>query len=408
MSAFALESEAREVACAVVGGGPAGLVAALALARRGVEVALIGPRAGTLPEDGRTAALFASSLALLRNLGAWRALEAQCAPLAAIRIVDDTGGLLRAPEVTFEAAEVGLGQFGWNVPNAALTRGLWELVQRNPGIRVMEGRVATVEIGEAGARLGLDPGTQVAARLVAAADGRNSLCREAAGIAVRAWRYEQAAITTTFGHSRPHHGISTEFHRPAGPCTVVPLPGNSSSLVWVERPGEAQRLLDLDDGGFRQALERRLGGLLGSVTVVSARQCYPLSGLMAARMGSNRIALIGEAGHVIPPIGAQGLNLGLRDAAWIADCVAEAASQGRDPGSAAALSCYENARAGDVRSRSVAVDTLNRSLLSGLLPVTLARGLGLHVLASVPALRRAVIRQGLAADVALPSLMRAA
>lgn len=400
--------DCSEVSCVVVGSGPAGMAAALALAKRGVRAVLVGPRGEDLPADGRTAALFTSSVALVRNLGAWSALANQCAPLVAIRIVDETGGLLRAPEVTFDAAEVGLDEFGWNVPNAALSRGLWELIEHTPGIRVIEGRVAAVEIGEAGVGLRLDQGMQVEARVVAAADGRNSMCRQAAGIATRAWGYDQAAITARFEHSRPHCGISTEFHRPAGPCTVVPLPGNSSSLVWVERTGEAQRLLGLDDGDFRKALEQRLGGLLGSIREVSGRQGFPLSGLMAQRMGCNRIALIGEAGHVIPPIGAQGLNLGLRDAAWIADCVADAVAGGLDPGGAVALARYEEARASDVRARSVAVDTLNRSLLTGFLPVSLARGLGLHALAAMPPLRRAAIRQGLAADVALPSLMRAA
>src|SRR5690606_22768835 len=349
-------------ACMVVGTGPAGLAAALSLAHAGAAVTLAGPGAPpATAADTRTAALFNGSIALLQNLGVWEGLEDVSAPLAAIRSVDDTDGLLRAPEVLFEAHEVGERVFGWNVPNAALTEALWDAVRRHESITVVETeRVAHLEIRPGGATAHTEEGEALSAQLVAAADGRRSICRTAAGIATTAWDYDQAAIATRFAHSRPHGGVSTEFHRKSGPLTAVPLPGLESGLVWVERPAIAKRLAGLDDEGFRVALETRLQGLLGHVGEIGPRRLFPLSGLTAEAYGKSRVALIGEAGHVIPPIGAQGLNLGLRDAATLADCVAEAMARGEDVGGDAVMRRYHELRKGDVESRIMAVDALNR------------------------------------------------
>lgn len=394
---------------AVVGGGPAGLATALGLGKAGADVLLTAPphRAmGTRP-DTRTAALFAGSIELLRNLGAWDLIAPDCAPIVAIRIIDDTGALLRAPEALFTAAEVGRDVFGWNVPNRAIVSGLLAAAAA-PGSRIFLHEttgIAGVETGTDVATLMSREGCSFEARLIVGADGRNSVCREAAGIPTRTWRYEQAALVTTFRHARPHHGISTEFHRPAGPLTTVPLPGDASSLVWVERPEETQRLAMLDDGAFRDALEDRLQGLLGTVGEIGSRTLFPLSGLTAEAFGRNRVALVGEAAHVIPPIGAQGLNLGLRDAATLADCVAAALAEGRDPGGPQTLDAFSASRRPDVTSRIATVDVLNRSLISGLLPVHLARGLGILALQAIGPLRRLAIREGLQPSGDLPALL---
>ena len=403
-----VDGKVTEVAdrVAVIGGGPAGLAAALALARCGVPATLLAPAPRPGAEDRRTAALFSGSIELLRNLGAWTRLREHSAPILAIRIVDDTARLLRAPEVTFTAREAGLEAFGYNVPNAPLVEALRAVAATELRLRLIDAAVARVEIASDAAALVLDTGERVGTRLVVAADGRTSLAREAAGIAVRRWSYEQAALVCSFAHGRPHHGVSTEFHRRAGPCTCVPLPGEASSLVWVESPEAARRLAGLADAPFRAALEARLHGLLGPIGVIGPRGAFPLSGLTAETFGANRVALVGEAGHVIPPIGAQGLNLGLRDAAALADCVAEAAAAGRDPGGAETLASYHAARRGDVASRIWGVDLLNRSLLSDFLPVHLARGAGMFALKSIPALRRFAIGQGLQPTGALPRLMR--
>lgn len=400
----------RRFTAAVVGGGPAGLAAALALGAAGADVVLAAPphRAAGQAPDNRTAALFAGSIEFLKNLGVWDLIAPHSAPITAIRILDDTGALLRAPEVTFTAAEVGLDVFGWNVPNNALVAGLTAGASKpESGVTLQSTLgIAQVEIGNDVATLTSQEGDRFEVLLVAGADGRNSLCRTAAGIATRTWSYPQAAIATSFRHSRPHGSVSTEFHRPAGPFTTVPLPDLSSSLVWVERPEEAQRLAALDEAAFRTAVEIRLQGLLGALGKIAPRAVFPLSGLTAERFGGNRVALVGEAGHVIPPIGAQGLNLGIRDAAALADCVAEALAAGRDPGGSVALDAYSARRRSDVTSRITTIDVLNRSLISDFVPVHLARGMGLVALKTFGPLRRLAIREGLQPSQSLPSLLK--
>lgn len=390
----------------VVGTGATGLAAAAALAATGFNVCLIGPPPAAIGRDTRTAALFPASIEMLRTLGAWSALADLSAPLKAIRLVDDTESLLRAPEVLFSASEAGLDTFGFNVPNAALTEALAQVVRSMP--RISWHDAATADAIETGADkvCAVTSAGRFEAALLVAADGRSSICRAAAGIAVKAWDYPQSAIATSFAHSRRHDGISTEFHRQAGPFTTVPMPGNWSSLVWVERPAIAARLMAMSEADFRAALETRLHGLLGTVGEISARRAFPLSGLEAESLGRNRIALVGEAAHVIPPIGAQGLNLGLRDVAALAETLATARSRRTDIGTGLVLAAYHQVRARDVASRTHGVDLLNRSLLSELLPVQLARGAGLHALRTIAPLRRWAMAAGMAPPGAMPRLMQ--
>ncbi len=390
----------------VVGAGPAGLAAALCLARLGLRVGLIGPPAA--PGDNRTAALFTGSVQLLRNLGVWDDCRARAEPLVAIRIVDDMGGLLRAPEVVFTAAEVGLEAFGYNVPNAVLVDALHKQVAAANIALIATAPVEGIELTSESVALRFADEASVTTRLVVGADGRNSMCRTAAGIGVHTWRYDQCAVTCTFTHQRPHNGVSTEFHRPAGPLTVVPSPGLSSSLVWVERPTIARRLADMDDATFRGALETRLQGLLGPLGTLGPRGAFPLSGLTADQAGRNRVALVGEAAHVIPPIGAQGLNLGFRDAAMLGDCVSDGLQSGRDIGGSETLAAFSAARRIDIASRAWSIDLLNRSLISGYLPIQLLRGVGLFALKAINPLRRLAIREGLAPSFVTPRLMQAA
>jgi 2-octaprenyl-6-methoxyphenol hydroxylase len=396
---------------AVIGAGAAGMTAVLALATAGTTVLIAAPAydPARAAADQRTTALLPSSIELLKNLGAWETCAGAGAPLRGVRIVDDRGGLLRAPELLFNAAELGLSCFAVNAPNGALTAALHAAVARQAGLRWLPtSSVTRVTPGKDAVTMELAEGGVSTARLAVAADGRNSIARRAAGIAARTWGYGQVAITATFRHTRPHHNITTELHRRAGPLTTVPLPGDASSLVWVETPDEASRLAALDNGAFLAELSRRLQGLLGRLQEVSPRAAYPLSGLHAAYMGQRRIALVGEAAHVIPPIGAQGLNLGLRDAATLADCVAAARAEGRDIGGAGMLEAYHAARAADVLARTVSVDLLNRSLLADFVPGQTLRGLGLHLLANVGPLRELLMRGGLGAPGPLPHLMRPA
>jgi 2-octaprenyl-6-methoxyphenol hydroxylase len=402
-------NETPATSAVVVGGGPAGLAAALALLQAGLPVTLAaGPhRPGGHSRDRRTAALFAGSVELLRNLGVWDGLKTDCAPLTAIRLIDDSGRLLRAPEVTFDAREVGLEAFGYNVPNDRLLDALMAQASRAPRLHsITTGGARSVRVGQGLVRVTLAEGQDILATLAVAADGRHSLTRDAAGITVQTWSYPQSAIVTWFSHQRTHGGVSTEFHRPSGPFTTVPMPGLASSLVWVEQPAEAERLLALSDTDFRRQIEHRLGGLLGSVGEVGPRALFPLSGLTPDVFGRNRVALVGEAGHVIPPIGAQGLNLGLRDAATLADCVMDALADGGDPGGSNVMDRYSALRAPDVNGRITAVDILNRALLSPYLPVHLLRGFGLHVLNSVGPLRRLLVQEGVQPSSYVPRLMQ--
>ncbi|MGE5511390.1 MAG: FAD-dependent monooxygenase [Bacteroidota bacterium] len=394
--------------CVVAGAGPAGLITALALAREGFDVRIIGPRVDEAVPDPRTTALFAGSVSLLRNLGIWPHLQPRAAPLCGLRLIDDIGGLLHAPETLFAAGELGLDVFGYNVDNADLIAGLLACVRAEPRISVITGMVCGVEWSGEHVALQLASGAKIDGGLAVAADGRNSATRAGAGIAVDTWSYPQCAVVTRFQHSRSHDGISTEFHRTAGPLTTVPLPGHASSLVWVEQPAEADRLMRLAPDAFARELEERLQGLLGTVCDIAPRASFPLSGLTAQRMAARRVALVGEAGHVLPPIGAQGLNLGFRDAATLAEEGASARAAGDDPWGEQALSRYDERRRADVLSRTLPVDLLNRSLLSGFEPFHLARVAGLQMIGSLPWLRQLVMREGMQPSLRLPRLMESA
>lgn len=384
---------ADPVDIAIVGAGAVGLAAALALSREGRSVALLGPVA--TPRDGRTVALLDGSWRMLAEFGVQDALLAKAAPLCVMRLVDDSGSLFRQPPVEFRASEIGLEAFGWNIENADLTAILAEKASEVSGLRMIPGFVRSIEPAEACIRISGD-GFALQARLVVGADGRNSQVRAAAGIESRDWRYPQVALTAIFAHRRDHREISTEFHTRKGPCTLVPLPGRRSSLVWLLDPEEAERIAALDDAAFALRVERQVQSLLGAMTVSGPRGRVPMGGLSVQRFGAGRMALVGEAAHVFPPIGAQGLNLGLRDVA----ALREALQAATDPGSDAVIADYDEARRTDVRLRTGAVDVLNRTLLTDLLPADLMRGAGLLALSRIGPLRRLVMRQGLAGGAA--------
>ena len=372
----------------VVGAGPAGLAAALEADHRGHDVAIVAPpRSG---RDERTAALLAGSVDLLERLGVWPHVAAKAAPMRSLRIVDATRRLFRAPEVTFHASEIGLPAFGFNVRNADLVDAL-EARVADCGLPRFATTVDRVSPEADAVVLGLASGDDVSTRLVVAADGRRSKVRDSIGIDVREWRYDQSALVVNLAHALPHNDTSTEFHTEAGPFTLVPLPGRRSSLVWVDRPSEVARRLDMSEAALADEIEARASSLLGTITIDGPRQAFPLAGMTANGFAASRAILVGEAAHLFPPIGAQGLNLGYRDVAALGDILPD---PGGDPGAPARLAAYERARRPDVLSRTAAVDALNRTLLTGFLPVQALRGLGLFLLDRIPSLRHAVMRQG--------------
>jgi 2-octaprenyl-6-methoxyphenol hydroxylase len=387
----ALMAKAFSAEVAVVGGGPAGLVAALALSATGTETLVVAP---SPPADRRTTALLDGSVEVLKALGVWPALASEAAPLKRLRLVDATQRILRAPEVLFDSAELGLDAFGYNVENSELRAQLLAACRKAPNLRIVEAAVTALELDEDGATLKLGRGEE-RVRLVAAADGRKSLCRDAAGIAMRSRTLSQTAMALNLSHSRPHNDTSTEFHTESGPFTLVPLAGDRSSLVCVAEPDEAERLNALDDRALGREVERRAHSILGKMEIDGARGVFPLTTETAERFAGRRVALVGEAGHVLPPIGAQGLNLGIRDAAVLAELVADARSDGRDPGGDTLLEQYDTRRRADVRSRALAVEIANWSLMTDFLPVHAVRGLGLQLASRVGFFRRALMRQGL-------------
>jgi 2-octaprenyl-6-methoxyphenol hydroxylase len=238
-------------------------------------------------------------------------------------------------------------------------------------------------------------GALLTASLVVAADGRDSAVRRAVGIAATTSDYPQAAFTTVLSHTAEHDSTSTEFHTRSGPFTLVPLPGRRSSLVWVTQPRHAERLRALDDHDLAQAIGMRARPLLGDIRIDGPRGAVPLRMMSVERLHADHVALVGEAAHVLPPIGAQGLNLGLADVACLARLIQDARASGEDIGSASVLQAYDRERRGDIRARSFAVDGLNRALLSPPGPVDALRGAGLGLLSRVAPLRRAVMRAGL-------------
>lgn len=383
----------------VAGTGPAGLICSLALAQAGFQVDLVGPGANT--NDRRTTALMAPALKFLAGLGILEGMEPRAAALRVMRIVDATSRLIRSPIVTFHASEIGEPFFGLNIPNSELNGCLDQAVAAEPKItrhpslveqwKQEPGRIVAV----------LPDGTELSAALAVAADGRNSPARAAAGISTSTRNFPQAALVFSFSHARPHGFISTEFHTETGPFTQVPLPGNRSSLIWVVKPETANELAALDDAELSLRVEQRMQSMLGRVSVEPGRQIYPLSATLPARFAQNRIALVGEAAHVFPPIGAQGLNLGIRD---IQQLVETTTLHRSDPGEATALAAYDSKRRPDILARTGAVNLLNRSLLSNMLPAQMVRSAGLGVLGSFAPLRALFMREGLRPGSGLSSL----
>ncbi len=376
----------------IAGGGMVGLTLALALAQGGLEVVLADP---LTPEqmsdqrfDGRVSALAFASVRMLRVLGLWERLVADAQPILDIVVTDGQLGRSASPfSLHFDHNEIG-ETLGYIVENRHIRQALLAAVAEEKRITFRPGLAAgEFSLGEGHASLGLSDGTIYASPLVVAAEGRESPLREAQGIKTVGWEYPQTGIVTTVEHEKPHNGVAYEHFLPVGPFAILPMTGNRSSLVWTEDVKEARRLIALDEDAFTAALALRFGAHLGAVKAAGP-------------------ALVGDAAHTIHPVAGQGLNLGLKDAAALAETVLDAARLGLDTGRVDVLARYERWRRFDSFVLAAVTDGLNRLMSNDLVPVRLIRDLGMGVVDQIPALRRFFMRHAGGDIGTLPRLLK--
>jgi 2-octaprenyl-6-methoxyphenol hydroxylase len=389
----------------ISGGGIAGLTAAAAFAAAGFRTLCVDPAPPVTERDAdgadlRTTAFLQPAQAFLEDAGLWPRLAEHAMPLQVMRIVD-AGGPQPEPRVTkdFDSGDISDKPFGWNLPNWLLRR---EMAARLEELDKVDFRPGTATTGlftrEGEARVTLSDGSRVRTRLVIAADGRNSPMREAAGIGVTTTRFGQKALAFAVTHPIPHDNVSTEIHRTGGPFTLVPLPDHqgrpSSAIVWMEDGPKAERLYRLDDASFEAEMSERSCHLFGPLTLASRRTIWPIISQEAERLYGQRLALVAEAAHVMPPIGAQGLNMSLKDLACLRDLAL--AAPGR-LGDAQMLETYHRRRIMDIRARVAGITMLNRISQVSAQPLRDLRARGLDALYGLKPVRTSLMRLGLGA-----------
>lgn len=386
----------------ISGGGVAGLIAAAAFGTAGFSVICVDPSPPVTERDAkgadlRTTAFLQPSRDMLQAAGLWDRLAPHATPLQVMRIVDAGGGTPK-PRLTkdFDAAEISDEPFGWNLPNWLLRREILIELDALPNVDFRPG-VGTADVltREAEALVNLTSGT-VSARLLIAADGRNSPVRETLGIGVRTTRYGQKALAFAVTHPVPHDNVSTEVHRSGGPFTLVPLPdykGNpSSAVVWMERGPEAERLANLPPEDFEARMTERSGHVLGPLKLASQITLWPIISQIAHRFTAQRTALVAEAAHVLPPIGAQGLNMSLADLKTLLDL---ATADPAELGSRTMLDTYQRRRWAEAQARLLGIDALNRASMAGPQIARDLRAAALNALYSAKPIRQLLMRAGL-------------
>ncbi len=393
----------------IAGGGLNGVTMALALASAGFRVTLADPVPASLQAadnfDGRAYALAISSVRVLQALGVWNRLD-DVQPILEIKVTDGRAGEGPSPlMLAFDHAEIEEGPMGQMVEDRHLRPALLSAAQA-AGITRLEDRVERFTVDAAGVCVTMASGHRHRARLLIGCDGKSSLVAKAGGIRRTGWTYGQTALVCAVSHERPHKGIAHQFFMPAGPLAILPLTGNRASIVWTETDRRAQTIQEMDDAAYLEELRPRFGDFLGEIGLAGTRGSYPLSLSLAERFVGERVALVGDAAHVVHPIAGQGLNAGLKDVAALAEVLADAWRRGEDIASPLVLARYERWRRFDVASLAVATDGFNR-LFSNDNPLARAiRDLGLGLTNALPGLRRGLIREaaGLTGD--LPRLAK--
>ena len=385
----------------VSGGGVAGLTAAAAFGTAGYDVVLVEPNPPVTDlaasgADLRTTAFLMPSVDVLRAAGLWDRLAPFATALQIMRIID-AGGADNSPRLTrdFDAAEISDSPFGWNLPNWLLRREMVARLSELPNVTFVQGQSCTRMVTrETQAFVTLSGGDSYVARLAVAADGRHSTLRAAAGISVKTTKYDQKALVFAVSHPQPHENISTEIHRTGGPFTLVPLPDQNgtacSSVVWMERSAQADRLAALNDADFSDHMNQRSCGIMGDLTLISRRSIWPMMSQIAGAMFAQRTALIAEAAHVVPPIGAQGLNMSLADIGALLSLATP-----ENLGDEAMLRAYHKARYAQIKARVLGIDALNRaSMVTGQMGRDL-RMTALETLYRLSPIRKTLMKTGL-------------
>jgi 2-octaprenyl-6-methoxyphenol hydroxylase len=392
---------AEDAELVIAGAGLNGMLLGVACAGAGLPVAIVDPQD---PEamldagfDGRTSAIAYGSRLVFEGIGLWPDIAAEAEPIREIRVADDNSPLF----LHYDHRELGPGTdgstpLGYIVENRVLRRAVFQRARALPSLRLIAPRsISRMEASETGAVAVLDDGARLRARLVAAADGKDSPLRRAAGIHAIEWRYRQTGIVLTVAHARPHAGIAVEHFLPSGPFAILPMTGNRSSIVWTEHADLAPPLLALPEDQFAAELRARFDGFLGALEPVGPRWTYPLALMQAESYVARRLVLVGEAAHVIHPIAGQGLNIGIRDIAALAELIVDARRLGLDIGDDTVLEQYQRWRRSDALMLAAVTDGLNRLFSNTVEPVRLVRDLGLAIVHRLPPLKRLLMQHAM-------------